>query len=314
MTVRFWGVRGSVPTPLLPSQIRSRVAAVVQRIGPADIASPEAREAFLNGLPSYLMGTVGGNTTCIELRLSDDTLLIIDAGSGIAALGSYLKHRREHIRQYHLFFTHFHWDHLQGLPFFSPPIFDPRCTINFYSPVEDFESYLRGQMSAPYFPITMDAMTADLRFHVLTDLSVPIGSGRVECRRMKHPGGSYSYKVSENGRSMIFSTDTELTAEDFLKNEENLSYFQDANVLIMDSQYTLDEAVEKYEWGHSSYSLAVDFAAAWRIPTLVLFHHEPTYDDKKMFSILKSSRWYANHLEGSRVNILLAMEEMEVEV
>jgi len=314
MKVRFWGVRGSIPTPLLPSQIQSRIAAVVQRIAPADIASPEAREAFLAGLPPYLAGTVGGNTTCVEVRLDDDTLIIIDAGSGIAALGASLRRHREHVRHYHIFFSHFHWDHLQGLPFFSPPIFDPRCRITFYSPVEGFEAYLRGQMAPPYFPITLDAMTADIRFHVLTDPAIEIGSGRVECRRMKHPGGSYSYKISENGKSVIFSTDTELTEEDFQKNEENASYFQKVSLLIMDSQYTLDEAVEKYEWGHSSYSLAVDFAAAWGIRSLVLFHHEPSYDDKKMFSILKSSRWYASHLEGNGVEIMLATEDMEVTI
>ena len=312
MKVHFWGVRGSIPTPLLPSQIQSRIAAVVQRISPADLDSSETRERFIANLPPYLSGTVGGNTTCIEVRLADDTIVVIDAGSGIAALAASLKRRREHVRHYHLFFTHFHWDHIQGLPFFSPQIFDPRCRITFYSPIEGFEEVLRAQMKPPFFPITMDAMTADLRFHVFTEAAVEIGAARVERRKMKHPGGSHSYKISELDKSLIFSTDTELTEEDFRKSDENRAYFENVNLLIMDTQYTLDEAVEKYEWGHSSYSLAVDFATAWSIPTLVLFHHEPAYDDKKMDSILKSSRWYSSHLEGKKLEVVLATEDLEI--
>lgn len=312
MKIRFWGVRGSIPTPLLSNQIASRIAAVVQRIEPSDLASSDSRQAFIAGLPPYLTGTVGGNTTCIEVRLADDTIVVFDAGSGIAALAADLKRRREYVREYHVFFTHFHWDHIQGLPFFSPQIFDPRCRITFYSPVGEFESYLRGQMQPPYFPITLDAMTADVRFHVLKGTPVVLGQASVRLRRMKHPGGSHSYKIIEAGKSMIFSTDTELVEEDFQKTPENREYFENVDVLIMDSQYTLDEAVEKYEWGHSSYSLAVDFASAWGIRTLVLFHHEPSYDDKKMYSILKSSRWYSSHLEGKGINIVLATEDLEI--
>ena len=113
---------------------------------------------------------------------------------------------------------------------------------------------------------------------------------------------------------MIFSTDTELSESDFQKNRQNTEYFSGVDLLIMDSQYTLGEAIEKYDWGHSSYSLAVDFAVAWGIKNLVLFHHEPLYDDKKMFSIAKSSKWYLNHLEQKGVKIYLALEQMELNV
>lgn len=313
MKVKFWGVRGSIPTPLSSTQLQSKVAAVVQRIEPHDLETPETREAFLANLPPYLLGTVGGNTTSIEVRLSDDSIIIFDGGSGIRELGISLKKQRERKSEYHIFFSHFHWDHLQGLPFF-PPLSDPEAKIFFYSPVERFEEYVRGQMKFPYFPVTLDIMAANLNFIVLKEPPYKIASARVYWRKMKHPGGCYSYQVREGDKRMIFSTDTELSETDFERSEENKAYFQDTDLLIMDSQYTLDEAIEKYDWGHSSFSLAVDFSAEWNIRNLVLFHHEPLYDDKKMFSILKSSGWYLNHLEQKGVKIYLAREGLEVDI
>lgn len=312
MKIKFWGVRGSLPTPLTNAQVQGKISAVVQRIEAKDIESPESRDAFLARLPRYLFGTVGGNTTCLEVRLSDDTLIIIDGGSGITDLGNELKRRKENIRNYHIFITHFHWDHLQGIPFF-PAISDPKVTITFYSPVERLEEYIRGQMRFPYFPVTLDIMPATFRFVVLKENSMKIKNAEIHWRKMKHPGGCYSYKIEENGRNVIFSTDTELSETDFEKSDENTAFYRNGDILIMDSQYTLGEAIEKYDWGHSSYSLAVDFSAAWGIKNLVLFHHEPLYDDKKTHSILKSSSWYLNHLEQRGIKIYLAQEGLELE-
>ena len=313
MKVKFWGVRGSIPTPLTNSQVQNKIAAVVQRIEKKDLESPETRELFLSQIPPYLFGTVGGNTTCIDVRLADGNMIIFDAGSGLRELGYSLKKQRNNTRHYHIFFTHFHWDHLQGLPFFTA-LSDKNSTITFYSPEERMEEYIRGQMRYPYFPITLDLMPATLKFVVLADQPHRIGSGEVYWRSMKHPGGSISYQVRENGKRVIFSTDTELSDPDFEKNPENSAFYSGAELLIMDSQYSLGEAIEKYDWGHSSYSLAVDFSAAWNIKNLVLFHHEPLYDDKKMYSILKSSSWYLNHLEQQGVKIYLAREQMELDV
>ncbi len=314
MKIKFWGVRGSIPTPLTPAQVRRKIAAVVQRIESKDIVSSESRERFLSQLPSYIFGTVGGNTTCLEVRLDDGTFVIFDAGSGIRELGVELKKRREDKRVYHLFFTHFHWDHLQGLPFFAP-LADPDVTVNFYSPDERFEEYVRGQMMFPYFPVTLDILGAKKHFHVLQESPIQIGDGTIRWRKMKHPGVSRSYCIiGKNNKKAIFSSDTELSEADFERSEENASYFADAEVLIMDSQYTLEEAIEKYDWGHSSYSLAVDFAAEWNIRNLILFHHEPLYEDQKMYNILKSARWYLNHLDQKGVKIHLAREGLELNV
>jgi phosphoribosyl 1,2-cyclic phosphodiesterase len=314
MKIHFWGVRGSIPTPLSSSQIQRKISSVVQRIQESDLKSPETREAFLAKLPDNIFGTTGGNTTCVEARLDDDTMVIFDAGSGLTQLGNHLFHINKHIRTYHIFFTHFHWDHIQGLPFFSPQIYNKNCEINFYSPVPNFKEILSGQMKSPYFPITIDMFSKNVNYNVLKNDKINIGNAEISWRLMKHPGGSRSYKIKENSKTVIFSTDTELRDKDFEKNTKNIDFYQNCDLIILDSQYTLDEAIEKYDWGHSSYSLAVDFASAWNIKKLVLFHHEPLYDDNKMDSIHKSANWYKKYQQNSSIKVILAKENLEIKL
>jgi len=296
----------------MPSRVRSKISSVVQRIGAKDIETQEARELFLSSLPDYLFSTVGGNTACIEVTTRESFRLIFDAGTGIRELGAAIAATKRPA-VCHLFFSHFHWDHIQGLPFFNPA-FDPRNSIVFYSPVREFRSILEGQMKPPYFPITMDVMAAQKEFRVLTGERVRLGDVGISYRLMNHPGGSYGYAIEEGGVKVIYSTDTELREEDFRRTSENAAFFQDADLLILDTQYTLGEAIEKYNWGHSSFSLAADFASTWRIKRLVLFHHEPFYSDRKIDGILKNASWYSEHIGSSGIEVYLAREGLELEV
>jgi phosphoribosyl 1,2-cyclic phosphodiesterase len=296
----------------MPSRVKSKVSSTVQRIAAKDIESQEARELFLSSLPDHLFSTVGGNTACVEVVTREKCRFIFDAGTGIRELGNEILSDRKPA-ECHLFFSHFHWDHIQGLPFFAPA-FDPRCSISFYSPVPEFKSILEGQMKPPYFPVTMEVMAASKEFRVLSGAPVLVGGVKISYRAMNHPGGCYSYSVEEGGVKAIYSTDTELREEDFRRTSENREYFQDADILVLDTQYTLGEAIEKYNWGHSSFSLASDFAATWGIKRLVLFHHEPSYSDLKIESIFKNASWYIEHLESRGIEVYLAREGMEVEV
>ncbi len=312
MKIKFWGVRGSIPTPLTSEQLKRRIAAAVARIQPSDLQSSETREAFLSSLPQYIFGTVGGNTTCLSIEAPETPFVIIDAGSGIRELAASLAKRQHKIGEFHIFFTHFHWDHLQGLPFFGPAGYKSENRLSFYSPRENLEEILRGQMVPPYFPVDMDAMAAEKRFIRLTGAGVRLGELEIHWKNMRHPGGCVSYKMSHNGKSMIFATDTELSPEDFKRNPENCRFFENTDLLILDSQYTLGEAIEKYDWGHTSYSMAVDFAAEWNIKTLALFHHEPMYDDHKILRMLNSAEWYRARLGKNQFKVVLAMEGMEI--
>ena len=131
---------------------------------------------------------------------------------------------------------------------------------------------------------------------------------------MNHPGNSYSYAVCENGKKFVYATDVELKAQDFGYSKEAESVFRNADCVVLDSQYTVEEAYRKENWGHSAFCYAVDFAIHWNVKKLYLFHHEPTYDDKKLNSILQAARWYAQYIEHSEIEIYLAKEDSEFEL
>jgi phosphoribosyl 1,2-cyclic phosphodiesterase len=313
MKVVFWGVRGSIPSPLSPDGVRSKIASVVQRIKPKDLEDADSRERFLASLPPHLFGTVGGNTTCLEIRLGDGSPLIIDGGSGLRELGLFLQKTGDPARELPIFFTHLHWDHIQGIPFFTPA-YIKGYKIFFASPNEGLEKTLKDQMRPPVFPVTMDVMGADIRFIRLRGEKVRVGNAEISWKEMNHPGSAYAYKIVEEGKTLIFATDCEVTDSEFQIREENRRFFDSADLLILDSQYTLEESFSKFDFGHTSHTMAVNLAVEWRVKKLVLFHHEPRYDDRKIFGMLRKARWHEEQLDAPGLPILTAQEGLEVEI
>jgi phosphoribosyl 1,2-cyclic phosphodiesterase len=313
MRLHFWGVCGSLPSPQTPSRIKSKISAIIEQITTEDIQSPETRERFLAGLPPWLFGTVGGNSPCVSVFFDDPKeCIIFDCGSGLREMGTAMADENPRPSRYHVFFSHFHWDHLQGLPFFSP-CYDPSIKVDFYSPVPGLEKILAGQMVPPYFPVSMESMAARKSFH-LFEKPVQIGNCSINYKKMKHPGDSYAYCVNENGKRFIYATDTELAAADFLKTEENSAFFRKADLLVIDCQYTLGEAIEKYNWGHSAFNLAVNFAVNWEIKRMVMYHHEPAHSDSKLYSILQSARRHLEDMKNKGIEVILATEGLEIDI
>ncbi|MBQ9494291.1 MAG: MBL fold metallo-hydrolase [Treponema sp.] len=310
MQIIFWGVRGSIPTPLTPEQVQAKITAAVQRITPKDIASEDARERFVASLPSWLYGTTGGNTPCVEVKTDSGAELVFDAGSGIRVMGK--KGAKPADNHYNIFLSHFHWDHLQGFPFFDA-VYNPDVSIDLYSTFPAAERLIRAQMLRPYYPVTFDACTKNFRFHTIEQGKPFLVDGHeICCCKMSHPGNSYSYAVTENGKKFVYATDVELSQKDFERTAARTNVFKNADIIVLDSQYTVAEAHQKENWGHSAFCYAVDFAVHWNIKTIYLFHHEPTYDDKKLNSILLSARWYAEYIEHPEIQIYLATENMVI--
>jgi len=311
MLIRFWGVRGSLPAPLLPSDIKAKIAVILEQMVPEDIASAESRERFIAGLPPWLYGTVGGNSLCVSVNIEGlSEPLVFDCGSGLRQMGIACYAEVPTPSQYHIFFSHFHWDHVLGFPFFNPA-YNPSVTLNFYSPKPGVEDCLRASMSEPYFPVRLETMMSQKNFHLLEN-PISIGPVNITFKKMNHPGDSFAYALNHNGKRFIYATDTELSTADFEPNEENTNFFKDADIIVLDSQYTLGEAIEKYSWGHTAFSMAVEFAANWGIKHLVLFHHDPTYDDHKLYGILQSARWYLQRMEVKGMEISLAVEGLAI--
>ena len=140
MKIKLWGVRGSSPTPLTPDAVRTKIAAVIQRVKPTDLVSPESKELFLAGLPEYLFGTTGGNTACVEARVKDNEVIVFDCGTGLREMERSIRKHNEEIKTYHIFFTHFHYDHLLGC-LILPPCTTPNRLCIFIVPIRKWSRF-----------------------------------------------------------------------------------------------------------------------------------------------------------------------------
>lgn len=246
--ITFWGVRGSVPSP-----------------GPHT-------------------SHFGGNTSCVEMRCGD-ARIIFDAGTGLRLLGSSLLASMP--VKAHLFFSHVHWDHIQGFPFFAPAFIEGNRFDLYGAKTSrgDIEAAMRGQMQAPFFPITIDDMKSELHFHsIAAGESVEVESGvRVTAGAGTHPGGVLVYRVDYDGASAVYATDTEHKPGRLDKRILELA--RGADVLIYDSMYTPEEysgessGYSRVGWGHSTFEAGAALAKEAGIGRYILFHHDPNQTD-----------------------------------
>jgi phosphoribosyl 1,2-cyclic phosphodiesterase len=251
-TINFWGVRGSIACP-----------------GVATVK-------------------YGGNTPCVEM-LVNGYRLIFDAGTGIHVLGQSLLDQLP--VSGHLFFSHSHWDHIQGFPFFSPAFMEGNEFDIYGGEIPQgvtIEHRLHDQMAQPNFPVPLQVMGANLRFHNLEyGDKISLGDVTVATGALNHPGGAMGYRVSWQDYAAAYITDTEHFKDGLDRNV--LALADRADVLIYDCTYTDAEydhpLTSKVGWGHSTWQEAVKVAEAAQVKKLVIFHHDPSHDDNFMAAI-----------------------------
>jgi len=288
MRLRLWGTRGSCPSP-----------------GPSTVR-------------------YGGNTTCVEVRSDDGHLAILDAGTGIRELGRSLVESADG-RPIHgdLFFSHAHWDHIQGLPFFTPAFQSGNHFRLFGAPtlLQSLEVVLRQQMSPVVFPVAFDDLHAHIEFRELTGYRAVQNGIEINAISVRHPGGALGFRLSPSGatgRCVVFIPDNELdqfgdSAPGAPTREELIRFAHGAKVLIHDAMYTGAEYMDHRGWGHSSYRDAVDFAIAAEVQALVLFHHEPDRSDDALETQLAMVRDMVRERNGA-VEVVAAAEGMEIDI
>jgi phosphoribosyl 1,2-cyclic phosphodiesterase len=220
----------------------------------------------------------GGNTTCVEVRLGDGTLIIIDAGSGMRLLGKELLREKDG-RRICLLLTHSHWDHIMGFPFFVPAYYG-RYTIHVWggsTARRSLKNYLERQMEPPYFPVEFDVMRAKFVFESESPGHTPSAVGEVMTAPLSHPNGGSGYKFVEDGKSFVFLTDNELAHqhEGGLTRDGYVEICRDADLLLHDAQYTDEEYERTKGWGHSTYNQVTSLAVEAGVKRLGLFHHDP---------------------------------------
>lgn len=254
--VSFWGTRGGISTP------------------------GRATEKY------------GGNTPCVSVDIGDQ-LFIFDAGTGIRLLGNELILSGQlKTKQIHLFLTHTHWDHIQGMPFFVPAYMKGTVLTIYGSPNKGgfLESILRGQMDYDYFPVDLGSLPADLRIVEMEDETIDFGGISVTWEeQVYHPGGCLRFRVDFAGKRIIFASDVELnqafgkdypTDEEKLQAQNYLKFIQGADLVIGDGQYTAEQYPSKVTWGHTSMELLMEIAHRAGVKRLAVFHHDPDHSDQ----------------------------------
>jgi phosphoribosyl 1,2-cyclic phosphodiesterase len=279
MRIRYWGTRGSIPSP---GQATARY---------------------------------GGNTSCVEVRLDDETLIILDAGSGIRSLGTALGPCRATI-----LLSHYHWDHIQGLPFFTPA-FIPASDLVVYGPESCGQSareLLSGQMLDPYFPTSLSQMAGIRALDCTPEGPFQINSATVTPVRLCHPSVTLGYRIEADGVSLVYMSDDEVdfASPEVLGGMRALA--RGADCLLHDCQYVEGEYATRRGWGHSTPRMAVRLACEAGVRHLVLFHHDPAHSDEQVEAMAGEARRLAGDLpisiarEGETVAIVPSTAQVPV--
>jgi phosphoribosyl 1,2-cyclic phosphodiesterase len=272
MRIKFWGVRGSVPAPQ-PENMR-----------------------------------YGGNTSCVEVRLGD-RIYIFDCGTGFRVLGHQLRQEfGDHPIAAHVFVSHFHWDHIQGFPFFSPLYGNPESSFLFHcsNRTRSLQRVTQEQMASPFFPVGVSEMKARQKFYDIEEGATTIDDITVRTAWLNHPQGCMGFRLETKDGILVYATDNEPGDAVFDKNVRKLA--EGADVLIYDAQYLPDEYQARHlGWGHSHWREAVNIVMESGAKDLVLFHHDPDHDDVCIDNVVKEAR---NHYRRVRA----AAEGMEIKI
>ncbi len=316
--VRFWGTRGSLPVALTATGVREKVMTALRGAAGRTLSSDRDIADYVDGLQLEVAGTYGGHSACVEIETGAPYYVLCDLGSGVRPFGeaAIAKQGAASPQTYHIFVSHMHWDHIMGLPFFSPA-YIPGNTLHIYGGHETLEQALRRQQSPPSFPVDFSAFRAKIDFTRL-EPGIPhsIAGMIVTLKKQQHGGDSYGYRFDVDGRSIVYSTDSEHKLADVRETEEFVEFFRDADLVIFDAMYSLADAITvKADWGHSSNIVGVELCQRARAKHLCLFHHEPASNDAAIARVLADTRRYEEITRsGAPLEVTAAYDGMEIDL
>lgn len=290
MEVKFWGTRGSIPVAPNAESKKQQLKAVLTKALQCQLTKPEQIDAFLAGLSFAEAGSYGGNTACVEICDDSAEYTLCDFGTGIRVFANEVLALHKAPQTYHVFMSHLHWDHIMGFPFFAPA-YIPGNTIRIYGCHRQLEQSFRAQHRNPNFPVDFDQLPAKIEFIVLeAEQKYQINGFTVYAKLQLHEGDSYGYRFEKDGKSLVYSTDSEHKLDDQAYAQGVVSFFHQADLVVFDAMYSLIEtATHKEDWGHSNNLTGVELCHRARVKQLCLFHHDPLHNDNELDASLQQT-------------------------
>ncbi len=318
MLIRFWGTRGSLPAPLGQRAVRGKLRDALIAAEGRRFDDAAAIDRFLDTLPFAVAGTYGGNSSCVEIAAAGDEYVLCDLGSGVREFGNRVLQEKGPQRKcrYHFLMSHVHWDHIMGFPFFAPA-YIPGNVIRIYGCHPTLREAFERQQSDPFFPVDFRALGATIEFVALEPgPGYDIAGIATRAILQNHHGDSYGYRLEQGGKAVVYSTDCEHKFQVLDETYPFVAFYRDADLLIFDAMYSLADSISvKADWGHSSNMVAVELAQLAGVKHLVLYHHEPIFDDRTIDTILAETRRYEEiSRAGPALRISSAYDGLEIEV
>ncbi len=317
--IHFWGTRGSLPVSLGSEIKRASIREALLIARERGLPTIGAIDDFIDReLPFPVRGTYGGNTSCVEIVTGGEEYVLCDLGSGAREFGNRVLAQYGPARKacYNFFMSHVHWDHIMGFPFFAPA-YIPGNTIRIYGCHKTLREAMLRQQSDPCFPVHFEALGASIEFVELEPgTEYQIGGLSVRAIKQFHSGDSFGYRFSRGGKAIVYSTDCEHKYEVLDGSYPFVEFYRDADLLIFDAMHSLAEAISvKEDWGHSSNIVAAELAQMARVKRLVMFHHEPAFDDSMIEKALKETmRFEELTREDHKVDIISAYDGLEITI
>ncbi len=314
--VHFWGTRGSLPAPLGHAAVRAKMRAALLAARGRELATEAAVDEFIDSeLAFSVRGTFGGNTSCVEIATGSEEYLLCDLGSGVREFGNQViaRHGTAKKHCFNFVMSHLHWDHIMGFPFFAPS-YVPGNLIRIHGCHALLEEALLRQQSDPCFPVALGSLPAQIEFVELRPgVEHPIAGVSVTPIKQFHAGDSYGYRFSCGPKSVVYSTDCEHKGA-LDAHYPFIEFFRDADLLVFDAMYSLADSISvKEDWGHSSNIVAVELAQLARVKRLVLFHHEPVFDDSMIEAVFaETKRFEEFSRNGHAVEVISAYDGLDL--
>lgn len=286
--VKFWGTRGSLPQAMSHKDWTDTfeyAAKLAESKGITTIA--EMKLAVSRGDMGVF--SYGGNTTCTEVSHGDH-LFLVDMGSGLREAGTYLMGKGR--KEFHIFLTHMHWDHIMGLPFFVP-VHVPGFVTHIHHIHKNTPEFVKINFNGVNFPLTWDQLGGKIEFHAhkLYE-TVKIGDVAIRSFVLDHPGGSFGFRFDAGGKSVVIGVDGEFKRISPKELGKDLEFYQNLDMLIFDAQYEMAELASRFDWGHCSPNIGVDLALREKIRNLVFTHHDPWATPEKLRRMYAHAKTY----------------------